>query len=158
MNRSQRRRGTVLAVATVAVCNHPTEVRAQERAVTVDTVAVERALRDELARTRAPGASIAIVVDWRLAYAKAIGVSDVETGTPMTSETLVRIGSITKSFTGLTALLLADRGTVDLDRAIGMYTPGLSEALRPLTLRQLLSHTLAIERHRSLETAIERVD
>ena len=40
----------------------------------------------------------------------------------MTSETLVRIGSITKSFTGLTALLLADRGTVDLDRAIGMYT------------------------------------
>jgi len=99
MNRSQRWRGTVLVVTTVAVCSRPTDVCAQERVVTLDTVAVERALREELARTRTPGASIAIVVDGRLAYAKAIGVSDVETETPMTSETLVRIGSITKSFT-----------------------------------------------------------
>jgi len=89
----------VLVVTTVAVCGRPTDVCAQERVVTLDTVAVERALREELARTRTPGASIAIVVDGRLAYAKAIGVSDVETETPMTSETLVRIGSITKSFT-----------------------------------------------------------
>ena len=93
MNRSQRWRGTVLVVTTVAVCSRPTDVCAQERVVTLDTVAVERALREELARTRTPGASIAIVVDGRLAYAKAIGVSDIETGTPTTSETLVhRVG------------------------------------------------------------------
>ena len=124
----------------------------------LDTARVLAALEREARDTHAPGASIAVVIGDRIAFAAAVGSASVETGQPMTPQTLVRIGSITKSFTGLTALLLADRGTVDLDRAIGMYTPGLSEALRPLTLRQLLSHTLAIERHRSLETAIERVD
>src|ERR1044072_9358394 len=91
MNRGRRSSATVAAL--VLVFHRAGAVRAQERPA-LDTVAVERALRDELQRTRTPGASIAIVMDGRVVYAKAIGVSNVETGDAMTTVTLVRIGSI----------------------------------------------------------------
>ena len=124
MNSDRPLRVTVAALGMIVWCGKPGVARGQERAASFDTVAVETALRDELRRTRTPGASIAIVMDGRVIYTKAIGVSDVETGQAMTPETLVRIGSITKSFTGLTALLLADRGIIDLDRPIGRVRGG----------------------------------
>jgi len=59
----------------------------------------------------------------------------------MTTRSLVRIGSVTKSVTALTASVLAVRGTLDLDAPIARYARDLPAPFRRLTMRQLLSHT-----------------
>lgn len=111
------------------------------RAQTLDTAAIGQVLLEEMRTSRAPGAAIAVVMGDRIVYEHASGVASVETGVPMTVETLVRLGSTTKMFTGLTALTLAERGRLSPTRPIGEYARGLQAPLARLTLHQLLSHT-----------------
>ena len=110
----------------------------------LDTTAIRQAMLDEMRSTHTPGASIAVVVDGRIAYAQGFGTASIETGAPVTSETLFRIGSVTKVFTGLTALRIAREGKVKLAAPLGSYARGLHESYRALTLHQLLSHTAGI--------------
>lgn len=56
--------------------------------VTLDTAALRAAITAEMRVTRTPGASIAVVVDGRVAYAQGFGVTSVEGESPMTAETL----------------------------------------------------------------------
>lgn len=110
----------------------------------IDTTALAATLVAEMTRARVPGAAIAIVQDGRVLYARGFGVRSVETGDAMSAESVVRIGSITKSFTGLAALLLERSGALARDTAIGTIAPDLSHALAPLTLVQLLTHTAGL--------------
>ena len=110
-------------------------------AARLDTAAITAALLEEMHTSRAPGASMAVVIGDRIAYEHAAGVASVETSAPMTAETLVRLGSTTKMFTGLTALTLAEQGRLDPMRPIGGYVRGLAAPLARLTLHQLLTHT-----------------
>ena len=93
---------------------------------------------------RAPGVAIAIVSGDRIVYEKGFGVASVETREPITPLTLFRIGSATKMLTGLTAVLLARDGKVDLNRPIGRYARGLKQPLANVTLHELLTHTAGI--------------
>ena len=77
----------------------------------------------------------------RVVLSLARGVRSVETSAPMTTRTLMRIGSVTKPITALTAATLAHDGKLDLDAPIARYATGLAPALARLTMRQLLSHT-----------------
>lgn len=114
---------------------------AQPGGTPLDTARIGAALRAEAAATHAPGASIAVVVGDRIAYTNAIGVRDAETGAPMTPETLVRIGSVTKLFTGLLAVLLAQEDRFDLHAPIARVVPGLAPAIGERTMHALLTHT-----------------
>ena len=107
----------------------------------LDTAALSAAFAEELRATRTPGAAMAIVSGDRIVNARGIGVANIETREPVTPETLFRIGSATKMFTGLTAVLLAGDGRVRLDAPIGGYAKGLNPLLARLTLHQLLTHT-----------------
>ena len=147
-------RTIVLATATLAVALAtvlPTapprgpEARAalgtMGSAVPLDTVALEASLRDEMRATRTPGVAIAVVMGDSVVYAKGFGVASIETGAPVTADMLFRVGSVTKMFTGLTAVMLSHAGKVDLHAPIGRYAKGLHASLGRVTLDQLLSHT-----------------
>ena len=51
----------------------------------LDTAAIGRSVREELASTRTPGAVIGVVKGDRLIFSKAYGLSNVETSTPVTT-------------------------------------------------------------------------
>ena len=106
----------------------------------LDTAALERVLLDEMRETRTPGVSIAVVRGSEVVYAKGFGVASVETREPVTPATLFRIGSTTKMFTGLTAVLLAQDGKLRFDVPISRYAKGLTPAIGRLTLDALLTH------------------
>lgn len=110
----------------------------------LDTARLEAALVEEMRSMHAPGVAIAIVGGDRIVYEKGFGVASVETREPITPVTLFRIGSATKMLTGLTAVLLARDGTVDLNRPIGRYSRGLKEPVARVTLHELLTHTAGI--------------
>ena len=102
---------------------------------------LEAVVRAAMKEKKVPGAAVAVVVGDRVVYAKGFGVASVETGQPVTPDTLFRIGSTTKIFTAVTLLSLAEEGKLRLDRPVGEYAKGLSPALARLTAHQLLSHT-----------------
>lgn len=91
-----------------------------------------------------PGAALVVVKDGRVVHAKAFGVSSLETGVPVTTRTLFRLGSTTKLFVALAALRLVDQGTLRLDGPIGDAVPGLAPELKEITLEQLLTHTAGL--------------
>jgi CubicO group peptidase (beta-lactamase class C family) len=120
--------------ATTAAAQSPA------RGAGLDTAAIERVLRQEMRATRTPGAAIAVVRRGRVVWQRGLGVASIETGEPVTPQTLFRIGSTTKMVTGLAAAVLAHEGKVKLDAPLAGYARGVPPALGRLTLDQLLTH------------------
>ena len=96
---------------------------------------------DELARQHIPGLVLVAVKDGRVIYAKGFGVSSVETNTPVTPDSVFRLGSTTKMFVAAAAVKLSEQGKLRLDAPVGNYVPGLTEKVAKLTPHLLLSHT-----------------
>ena len=105
---------------------------------------LEKVVLDELRETKTPGAAVAIVNGGRVVYAKGFGVRDVETNTPVTPDTLFRLGSTTKMFTGAAAVVLAEQGKIRLDAPVGDYAKGLPPKLSRVTAHQLLSNAAGV--------------
>ncbi|MYT23999.1 serine hydrolase [Streptomyces sp. SID7760] len=76
------------------------------------------------------------------------GVADVRTGRKAFDDARFRAGSVTKTFTAAMVLQLAAEGTVDLDRPVQQYLPGLLPSgpggFEPISVRQLLNYTSGI--------------
>jgi CubicO group peptidase (beta-lactamase class C family) len=104
-----------------------------------------------------PGMSVAVMRKGRVAYFRAAGLRDVERGTPMTEDTVVRIYSMTKPLTSLAIMMLYEEGKFQLDDPISKVLPSFANqrvfsggskleretvpAERDITYRDLLTHT-----------------
>lgn len=85
-----------------------------------------------------------IFKDGKVVKSRAYGLASVELKAPATTETVFEIGSVSKQFTATGILLLMEEGKVGLEDRIDKYVADLPEAWRPVTLRQLLTHTSGI--------------
>jgi CubicO group peptidase (beta-lactamase class C family) len=109
-------------------------------------VELDAALNRFVTQHGRPGAAAGVVHGDELAWAAGAGFAD--TGTRVTSdpETLYRIASITKTFTGTAVMQLRDAGRLDLDDPAVKYLPELRGAVSPfaaieaVTIRRMLSH------------------
>ena len=105
---------------------------------------VDRYVSDRMRSARIPGMALVIVKGDRLVYEKGYGRAD-PSGRGVTPETPFLIGSITKSFTALAVMQLADAGKVDLDAPVQQYIPWFRvadpEASAQMTVRHLLTMT-----------------
>ncbi len=109
----------------------------------VDAATVDGVVEEWLASTGAPSASIAIVQEGRLTYAKAYGAARLKPRVSATLATRYAIDSVSKEFTAAALLLLAEQGKLSLDDRIEKWFPEL-HAAAAVTLRQLLTHTSGI--------------
>jgi CubicO group peptidase (beta-lactamase class C family) len=95
-----------------------------------------------------PGIAVAVVRSDSTVYVGGAGWADREARRPVTAATPFYLASSTKSFTGLAASLLADRGRLDLDAPISRYLPELQlpspRSADSVSLRQLLTHTMGL--------------
>jgi len=101
---------------------------------------IDKIANDALAKSGVPSASVAVVRDGKLAYAKAYGHERLDPETPATSAMRYSIGSISKEFTAAAILMLQQQGKLNLDDKIAKFFPDLTDADR-ITIRQILSHT-----------------
>jgi CubicO group peptidase (beta-lactamase class C family) len=102
-----------------------------------------------LNRHPAVGLAVGVVRDGSLESFSGHGVADVASNTPVTEDTVFRIGSITKTFTAIAVLQLWEQGLVDLDAPANDYLRAYrlipaKAAHRPATVRQLLTHTAGL--------------
>jgi CubicO group peptidase (beta-lactamase class C family) len=121
------------------------------------TIINSKALDDFLEQKRRslhlPGLSIAIVHNGRVIYQRGLGM--VGTSRPMTPQTPLLIGSLSKSFTALSVMQLVERGLLDLDAPVQQSIPWLRladpDASASMTVRHLLTHTSGISRYAGRE-------
>ncbi len=93
-----------------------------------------------------PGLSIAVLYGNDLVWSKAYGYADLQKKIPMTTQSVFRIASITKTFTCTAIMQLRDRGKLRIDDPVSKYLPWFTyrnrfpEGPEP-TLRMLMTHT-----------------
>ena len=112
--------------------------------------AIEKTLDDKRKELGIPGISLAIVKDDKVIYLKGLGVKDFEHNIPVTPDTRFAIGSASKAFTAMLAVISADEGKLTLDDSPKKFLPYFTlrdeEAAAKITLRDLLSHRSGLNR------------
>jgi CubicO group peptidase (beta-lactamase class C family) len=94
------------------------------------------------------GATVAVVKDGALFFAKGYGYADVTLRRPVDAEkTLFRIGSTSKLFTWTAVMQLVEQGKLDLDADVNRYLDFKIPATfpQPITLRHIMTHTPGFE-------------
>jgi CubicO group peptidase (beta-lactamase class C family) len=77
----------------------------------------------------------------RVIYEKGFGYSNVSAKELFTPSTPCYIGSMSKQFTALGIVLLAEKGALGYDQSIRQYFPDLPECYQPVTIREMLHHS-----------------
>lgn len=111
---------------------------------------VERAM----AEWQVPGVAVGVIKDGKVVLAKGYGHRDVVKKLPVTSQTLMAIGSNTKSFTVTLMGQLSDEGKLDWDKPVRTYLPDFElhddVAMRLMTPTDLVTHRSGLPRHDQL--------
>ncbi|MDH3711547.1 MAG: beta-lactamase family protein [Cyclobacteriaceae bacterium] len=89
-----------------------------------------------------PGAALLIAYDGKMLMGKGYGLRDLESKTPITSSTNMRMASVSKQFTALTILSLIDKGKLSLKDSVTSIYP--YEIFEGVTIEQLINHTSGI--------------
>jgi CubicO group peptidase (beta-lactamase class C family) len=92
-------------------------------------------------RPDSPGAAVAVVRNGSIEFTKGYGSAQLEYGIPIEPGTVFHVASVSKQFTAMSVLLLADRGALSLDDDIRDYLPEVPDFGHTITIRHLLNHT-----------------
>jgi CubicO group peptidase (beta-lactamase class C family) len=115
-----------------------------------DTITAIRELAERRHGGDAPGGAVLVMQGDEVLISEGFGFADLEWREPATPGTAFRIGSITKVFTALAILQLAEDGQLALDAPVATYLPDLPGELGRPTIAQLLSHTSGLGDHFAL--------
>jgi CubicO group peptidase (beta-lactamase class C family) len=89
----------------------------------------------------APGASVMVIRNGKVLCARAYGLANVEKSERNTTATNFRLASLSKQFTAMAIMILADAGKLRLDDSITNFFPEFPEYGKAITVRHLLNHT-----------------
>jgi D-alanyl-D-alanine carboxypeptidase len=108
------------------------------------TAELQRVLDAAVADGYIPGAVLAVSIPGQEPWTGASGIADRNQNTPITPDTRMRIASISKIFTAVTILQLAEEGLIDLDATLSTWFPDLVPTADQITVRNLLQHTTGL--------------
>jgi len=143
-------RNHLFAVAFAVALSGGHEASAQNIGPRVDSIFAR------VNRTDGPGCVIGAGKDGRILYTNGYGLAHLEFPTRLTGNTIVEIGSVSKQFTTAAVVLLAQDGKLGLDDDVRKYVPELPDFGKPITLRQLMSHTSGLRDQWALLGALGR--
>jgi CubicO group peptidase (beta-lactamase class C family) len=94
------------------------------------------------------GAAIDVSQNGEILYQMGFGVCDLKTKEPVTPDTIFGIASISKSFTAMAIMKLAEEGKLSLDDPVIKYLPEFKlhkiENMKSVKIHHLLSHTAGL--------------
>lgn len=79
----------------------------------------------------------------KIVYQKGFGKANLELGVDMTPENVFQLGSMTKQFTAVAVLMLAEQGKLKVSEPISTYLPEYPQGSK-ITIHHLLTHTSGI--------------
>ena len=118
-------------------------------------------IRNEIATGQMPGAVILVQQHGHPVYFECFGVRDLQSGRPMTADSIFRLYSMSKPITSVAAMMLVEDGKLTLDDPVSKYIPAFADVKvgvektdesgkpalalepvkRPITIEDLLRHT-----------------
>jgi CubicO group peptidase (beta-lactamase class C family) len=136
--------GTMLAAVLLVASPIAVAASAKDRiSATAGDAAILTDVAAVIADRNIPGAQVAIVMPDGAILERSFGVRDLASSAPMTSDTLVQVGSVTKIFTASLVADLVAQGTVKWSDSLAQRLPGV--VIRPdlagITLDELVTHT-----------------
>ncbi|HXT14070.1 MAG TPA: serine hydrolase domain-containing protein [Gemmatimonadaceae bacterium] len=146
-------RRVALAIGAVGLCSAP---------LTAQSPASQSAMRLESAgpwvdsvfgrfvTARTPGCAVGLTRDGSLALTRTYGLADVDRRVPITPGTRFYVASLSKQFTAMAVVLLAQDGRLSLDDSIQRWVPELPSFGARITVRELLQHTSGLRDYYTL--------
>jgi len=119
---------------------------------------IDRTLREGMERRKIPCVAAMVASQDKILYSGAFGKRDLASGIDIQPDSIFQIASMTKAITSVAAMQLVERGKLKLDEPVARHLPELAKlnvidgflpsgqpvlrpAVKPITLRQLLTHT-----------------
>ncbi|MFC1562041.1 serine hydrolase domain-containing protein [candidate division KSB1 bacterium] len=90
---------------------------------------------------RHPGAAVAVIQDGRIVHKNGYGLANLTTKEPIRPETCFLLASVSKQFTAMAIMILAEENLISLDDTIDTYFPEIPRGWRNITITHLLTHT-----------------
>lgn len=122
------------------------KVRCQTKHITENAMnSIDGFIQKKMNETGIVGMGAAIIINKKLVWTHGYGYADRENKIPFTPSTIMNIGSISKTFTGVCIMKAAEEGKVSIDEDINTYLP--FKVINPnfpnekITLRHLATHT-----------------
>ena len=132
-------------------CGAPTAALADVDQADNIRIATDR-IMDVMIQEDIPAVSVAVALDGEMVWAEGFGVADRASGRAADKDTAHAVASITKPFTAVAIMMLADEGGLDLDAPVNRYL-GERKLVAMIgdadqaTIRQLLNHTSGLPYH-----------
>jgi len=92
------------------------------------------------------GLSMAVIKNGQTVVNKGYGIANVELNVPVNSETVIRLGSVSKQFFATAILKLMQDGKLSIEDPVHKFFPDAPETWRPIKIKNLLSHTSGLQR------------
>ena len=167
MMRITRRFTTVVLAALLAALPAIAAAQALPKAASPEAVGmsaerlgrITRVMQDA-ARDRQTAGTVTLVMrDGQVVYFEAAGNADLEKNAPMRTDTIFRIASMTKAVVSVGVMMLVEEGRIALTDPVSKFIPAFARttvlasdggrvavvpARRPITIRDLLTHTAGI--------------
>lgn len=95
---------------------------------------------------RIVGLSLAVIKNGKPFVNKGYGLANVELNMPVTSETVIRLGSLSKQFFATAIMKLEEEGKLNIEDSVHKFFPDAPETWRPIQIKHLMSHTSGLQR------------
>ncbi|MEA2939538.1 MAG: hypothetical protein QOD09_67 [Bradyrhizobium sp.] len=93
---------------------------------------------------RHPGAALLAIDHDQIVHSKCYGLADLESERPITTDTSFYLGSISKQFTAMAIMLLAEQGRLSYDDCLPAWFPQFPSWGADISIRHLLHHTAGL--------------
>jgi CubicO group peptidase (beta-lactamase class C family) len=118
-----------------------------------DKASAVAALFREYDQPNVPGASVLVVRHGKVLYKRAFGMANLEDQVAATTATNYRLASVTKQFTAMSIMILAERGKLSYDSKLTDFFPDFPAYGKQITIRHLLTHTSGLADYEDLMPA-----
>jgi CubicO group peptidase (beta-lactamase class C family) len=117
----------------------------EAKSQTKEILSIDQAITNKMNESGIVGIGAAIIIDKKVVWSKGYGYSDKENKKPFTTNTIMNVASIAKTFTGVCIMKAVEEGILSLDEDINTYLD--FKVFNPnfpnerITLRHLATHT-----------------
>lgn len=139
---------TIIALCAISTLAQTANAQTNNSTIETITKPLDGFIEEKLKESGMVGLGAAIIVNKELVWIKGYGYADKEAGKPFTPNTIMNIGSVSKTFTGVALMQAVEEKKLSLDENINKYLP--FKVVNPyfpdqkITLRQLAIHTSGI--------------
>jgi CubicO group peptidase (beta-lactamase class C family) len=110
------------------------------------------ALLHKLIKPNEPGAALLVIKDGVVVHSRGYGLADRKSKRPFTPQSLSMIGSMSKQFTAMAIMMLAEAGKLNYEDSLKKYSPEFPPYAERITVRHLLHHTAGLPDYEAIMT------